>query len=149
MKEGESLTSKFYNKLVSEEESEIVIGSQIKPKLSQATSKAIEICLPNGLYTPFPKNMMSSMVLAGAKGSLVNHSQISIMLGQQELEGKRVAMTPAARTLPCFRIADPRPRAYGYVTDRFLSGIRPQEYFFHSMAGREGLIDTVHPNSMS
>ena len=26
---------------------------------------------------------------------------------------------------------------------RFLSGIRPQEFFFHCMAGREGLIDTA------
>ena len=28
--------------------------------------------------------------------------------------------------------------AGGYIGDRFLTGLRPQEYFFHCMSGREG-----------
>lgn len=39
--------------------------------------------------------------------------------------------------------------AGGFVADRFLTGIRPQEYFFHCMAGREGLIDTAVKTSRS
>ncbi|KAF3569822.1 hypothetical protein F2Q69_00062242 [Brassica cretica] len=35
------------------------------------------------------------------------------------------------------------PRAGGFISDRFLSGLRPQEYYFHYMAGREGLVDTA------
>lgn len=53
------------------------------------------------------------------------------------------------KTLPCFRPYDPNPRAGGFVGDRFLTGIRPQEYFFHCMAGREGLIDTAVKTSRS
>jgi DNA-directed RNA polymerase I subunit RPA1 len=39
--------------------------------------------------------------------------------------------------------------AGGFIADRFLTGIRPQEYFFHCMAGREGLIDTAVKTSRS
>ncbi|PIO63401.1 hypothetical protein TELCIR_14998 [Teladorsagia circumcincta] len=63
--------------------------------------------------------------------------QISCCLGQIELEGKRMAVTVAGRTLPSFRAFDPSPRAGGYIDQRFLTGINPQELFFHTMAGRE------------
>lgn len=32
---------------------------------------------------------------------------------------------------------DPTPRAGGFVVQRFLTGVKPQELFFHTMAGRE------------
>lgn len=89
------------------------------------------------------------MVLSGAKGSTVNHNQVSVMLGQQELEGRRVPVMPSGKTLPCFLPYDPNPRAGGYITDRFLTGLRPQDFFFHCMAGREGLIDTAVKTSRS
>ena len=53
------------------------------------------------------------------------------------------------KTLPCFMPFDPNPRASGYVSDRFISGLRPQDFFFHCMAGREGLIDTAVKTSRS
>ena len=89
------------------------------------------------------------MVLSGAKGSTVNHNQVSVMLGQQELEGRRVPVMTSGKTLPCFLPYDPNPRAGGYITDRFLTGLRPQDFFFHCMAGREGLIDTAVKTSRS
>ena len=89
------------------------------------------------------------MVFTGAKGSNVNHSQISCGLMQQALEGRRVPVTVAGRSLPCFPPYDPNPRAGGFVADRFLSGVRPAEYYFHCMAGREGLVDTAVKTSRS
>lgn len=70
-------------------------------------------------------------------------------MGQQELEGKRVPIMPSGKTLPSFDPFDPSPRAGGFIQDRFLTGIRPQEYFFHCMAGREGLVDTAVKTSRS
>ena len=67
----------------------------------------------------------------------VNCMQISSLLGQIELEGRRPPMMASGRFLPSFLPYDPSPRAGGFVDGRFLSGIRPQEYFFHCMAGRE------------
>lgn len=63
--------------------------------------------------------------------------QISCLLGQIELEGRRPPLSLSGRSLPSFRPYDPSPRAGGFVAGRFLTGIRPQEYFFHCMAGRE------------
>ena len=53
------------------------------------------------------------------------------------------------KTLPCYLEYDPNPRSSGYVSDRFISGLRPQDFFFHCMAGREGLIDTAVKTSRS
>lgn len=55
----------------------------------------------------------------------------------------------SGRTLPSFAAYDPQPRADGFVLDRFLTGVRPQEYYFHCMAGREGLVDTAVKTSRS
>jgi DNA-directed RNA polymerase I subunit RPA1 len=89
------------------------------------------------------------MVTTGAKGSIVNQSQVTCALGQQALEGRRVPRMSSGRTLPSFAPFDVNPRADGFVMDRFLTGIRPQEYYFHCMAGREGLVDTAVKTSRS
>ncbi|CEG39851.1 dna-directed rna polymerase i subunit rpa1 [Plasmopara halstedii] len=114
-----------------------------------SNSDIIKKCLPSGQSKAFPKNNFSLMVLTGAKGSMVNHSQISCGLGQQALEGRRVPILCSGRSLPSFEPFDPAPRAGGYVTDRFLTGLRPQEYYHHCMAGREGLVDTAVKTSRS
>ena len=89
------------------------------------------------------------MCSTGAKGSTVNQSMVSCALGQQALEGRRVPRLSSGRTLPSFAPYDPNPRADGFIMDRFLTGIRPQEYYFHCMAGREGLVDTAVKTSRS
>jgi len=57
----------------------------------------------------------------------------------------------SGKTLPSFRpwghATD--ARAGGFVTNRFLTGLRPQEYYFHCMGGREGLVDTAVKTSRS
>ena len=68
--------------------------------------------------------------------------QISCLLGQIELEGQRPPLMLSGRFLPSFLPYDTSPRAGGFVDGRFLTGIRPQEYFFHCMAGRE--VNTIH-----
>lgn len=113
------------------------------------TSRVIRSTLPSGLVKAFPRNNFQAMTVSGAKGSDVNASQISCLLGQQVLEGSRVPVMVSGKTLPCFRPYDTDVRAGGYITDRFLTGVRPQEYFFHCMAGREGLIDTAVKTSRS
>ena len=93
----------------------------MKSPIEKITNESLK-----GFYKRFPENRFSIMVLTGAKGSSLNHSQVSVMLGQQELEGKRVPMMISGKTLPCFIAYDPNPRAYGFVSDRFLTGLRQQ-----------------------
>lgn len=35
------------------------------------------------------------------------------------------------------------PAAKGFVENSFYSGLTPTEFFFHTMGGREGLVDTA------
>lgn len=94
-------------------------------------------CLPAGLLCKFPQNNLQLMVQSGAKGSTVNTMQISCLLGQIELEGKRPPVMISGKSLPSFPAYEPSPRAGGFIDGRFMTGIQPQEFFFHCMAGRE------------
>jgi hypothetical protein len=58
-------------------------------------------------------------------------------------------MMVSGKSLPSFPSYHPSPRAGGYISDRFLTGLRPQDYFFHCMSGREGLVDTAVKTSRS
>src|SRR5687767_9868139 len=113
----------------------------MKPVMGKQTGTINSSILPIGLEKQFPANFFSVIVATGAKGSNVNQNQVSGLLSQQELEGRRVPVLPSGKTLPCHLPYDPNPRAWGYITDRFISGVRPSDFYFHCMAGREGLID--------
>ncbi|CCF60409.1 hypothetical protein KAFR_0K00540 [Kazachstania africana CBS 2517] len=120
-----------------------ILDAVTSSKVNTITSKVVSTCVPGGTMKKFPENSMQSMALSGAKGSNVNVSQIMCLLGQQALEGRRVPVMVSGKTLPSFKPYETDARAGGYIKGRFYSGIRPQEYYFHCMAGREGLIDTA------
>lgn len=121
----------------------------VKTKLAKLTRSIAEACMPDGLVRKFPHNHMQTMTMSGAKGSAVNAQQISCALGQQELEGRRVPVMVSGKTLPSFKPLETKAIAGGYIGSRFLTGLKPQEFYFHCMAGREGLIDTAVKTSRS
>nr|AOE43239.1 RNA polymerase I [Synstelium polycarpum] len=129
--------------LLKEEREVARLDGLLKKALNSHTSKIIDTLIPGGQRKAFPDNNFSLMTVSGAKGSVVNFSQVSCLLGQQELEGKRVPRMVSGKTLPSYEPYDASARAGGFIMDRFLTGVRPQDYFFHCMAGREGLIDTA------
>jgi DNA-directed RNA polymerase II subunit RPB1 len=88
-------------------------------------------------------NNMVRMVTAGSKGSFINISQMIACVGQQNVEGKRIPFGFSQRTLPHFFKDDMGPESRGFVENSYLRGLTPQEFFFHAMGGREGLIDTA------
>ncbi|XP_070528847.1 DNA-directed RNA polymerase I subunit RPA1 isoform X2 [Cardiocondyla obscurior] len=125
------------------------IDHKYKSTLDIFTNDINKVCLLTGLVKKFPDNNLQLMVQSGAKGSTVNTMQISCLLGQSELEGKRPPSMISGKTLSSFPAYDPTPRAGGFIDGRFMTGIKPQECFFHCMAGREGLIDTAVKTSRS
>ncbi|CAN6207284.1 unnamed protein product [Urochloa humidicola] len=131
------------------EQATVNLDRLMSNELSKITSEANGELLPRGLLKTFPENCLSLMTATGAKGGMVNMTQISSLLGQQALEGKRVPRMVSGKTLPCFPPWDTSSRAGGFICDRFLTGLRPQEYYFHCMAGREGLVDTAVKTSRS
>eukprot|EP00854_Cymbomonas_tetramitiformis_P009466 gene9466-11218_t len=88
-------------------------------------------------------NNVKQMVTAGSKGSFINISQMIACVGQQNVEGKRIPYGFVDRTLPHFTKDDHGPESRGFVANSYLRGLTPQEFFFHAMGGREGLIDTA------
>lgn len=89
------------------------------------------------------KNRMINMVKSGSKGKETNVAQMIACVGQQNVDGKRVAYGFTDRTLPHYNKFDDGPEARGFVGNSFITGLTPQEVFFHAMGGREGLIDTA------
>jgi DNA-directed RNA polymerase subunit A' len=89
------------------------------------------------------------MARCGARGSMLNLSQMAGLVGQQAVRGKRIHRGYQKRTLPHFKWGDLGADAKGFVGASYKSGLSPTEYFFHSMGGREGLVDTAVRTSRS
>ena len=90
-----------------------------------------------------PDNSLGLMVKSGSKGSMVNILQIMACVGQQNCSGQRMQSTLNGRTLPMFRATDDSARARGFVKHSYIDGLSPDEYWHHTVGGREGLIDTA------
>jgi DNA-directed RNA polymerase II subunit RPB1 len=121
------------------------LENRIMVELNTIGSNASE----NAMKTLLPTNRMKQMVESGAKGEAINISQMMGLLGQQNVAGKRVQYTLQDRTLPHFPKYDHGMESRGFVENSFISGLRPAEFFFHAMGGREGLIDTAVKTSDS
>jgi len=107
--------------------------------LNQATSDAGSL----GQKSLSSENRLLAMVRSGSKGEPLNVAQMMACLGQTAIEGKRVPYGFTDRTLPHYKKYDDSAEARGFIESSFIRGLTPQEFFFHAMSGREGLIDTA------
>ena len=89
------------------------------------------------------QNCLGRMVQSGSKGSMVNVLQIQACVGQQNCSGQRMKATLGGRTLPMFKKGDNSVRSKGFVKHSYIDGLTPDEYWHHTVGGREGLIDTA------
>ena len=124
---------------------DIEFENQVSNILNRAINDAGKI----GLESLSKDNRFVTMVNAGSKGQDINISQMTSCLGQQAIDGKRIPYGFESRTLPHFTKYDDSPDARGFVESSFISGLRPEELFFHAMAGRIGLIDTAVKTSQT
>jgi DNA-directed RNA polymerase subunit A' len=83
------------------------------------------------------------MALTGARGSMLNLTQIAACVGQQSVRGGRIERGYSQRTLPHFQVGELGAKASGFVHSSYKKGLDPLEFFFHAMGGREGLVDTA------
>lgn len=124
--------------------------SRILGAMNGVLSSVVNELYPSAMVRRFPANSMALMCLTGAKGSRANATQISVALGQQQLPSGRVAVSPfTQRTLPAFLPGDASPLARAFIIGRFLSGVAPEDYFVHAVAGRSGLVDTAVKTAVS
>ncbi len=116
---------------------------EFEGKVFQSLDKAISSAGKTGLKSLSANNRMVNMVKCGSKGSDVNIAQMLALLGQQSIEGRRIAYGFQDRTLPHFKRYDDGAESRGFIESSFVKGLNPAEFFFHAMTGREGLIDTA------
>ncbi|KAF3333653.1 DNA-directed RNA polymerase II subunit 1-like protein [Carex littledalei] len=112
-------------------------------RVNQVLNKARDDAGASAQKSLSESNNLKAMVTAGSKGSFINISQMTACVGQQNVEGKRIPFGFIDRTLPHFTKDDLGPESRGFVENSYLRGLTPQEFFFHAMGGREGLIDTA------
>ena len=115
---------------------------EFEDKINNILNKTSNDAGKIGLKSLDSNNRMTNMVKSGSKGSNINISQMISCLGQQNVDGKRIPYGFTDRTLPHYLKYD-SPRVSGFVENSFIRGLTPQEFFFHAMGGREGLIDTA------
>lgn len=116
---------------------------EFEARVFQTLDKARDDAGKAGLRSLAANNRMVNMVKCGSKGSDTNIAQMIALLGQQAIEGKRIAYGFQDRTLPHFKRYDDGADARGFIESSFVKGLNPAEFFFHAMTGREGLIDTA------
>lgn len=115
------------------------LESNMNGELSQIREKAGDV-----LKAHLPRhNAPLIMAVSGSKGSNLNLCQMIACVGQQSVNGERIFNGFLERSLPHFEPQSKYPAAKGFVSNSFYNGLCPTEFFFHTMGGREGLVDTA------
>jgi len=117
----------------------------VRRELGQARDTAGDIA---GRYLGL-ENPAVILAKSGARGSMLNLTQMAGAVGQQSVRGERLLRGYVRRTLPHFERGDLGADARGFVRSSYKGGLSPTEYFFHSMGGRESLVDTAVRTSRS
>ncbi len=115
----------------------------LESEVNGLLGKIREACGQAALGALDYRNAPLCMAQAGSKGSPLNISQMIACLGQQSVGGARIQDGFVGRTLPHFPVGALDPAAKGFVANSFFSGLTATEFFFHTMGGREGLVDTA------
>lgn len=118
-------------------------------RINAALNKAKDIGLRIAKGSLAKDNNFLSTVQSGSKGAVFNIAQITGLLGQQNLKGKRVPLflSNGRRTLPHYPFGELPPdmeyESRGFIASSFIHGLNPREFYFHAMSGREGISDTA------
>ena len=115
------------------------LESELNGILSEIREKAGKV-----LKVTLPKtNSPLIMATCGSKGSYLNLSQMIACVGQQTVNGQRIPEGFINRSLPHFETFSKYPAAKGFCKASFFNGLNATEFFFHTVGGREGLVDTA------
>lgn len=117
----------------------LTLEAKITSVLNNIRGETAKVCMDNLQW----RNSPLIMSQCGSKGSPINISQMVACVGQQSVGGRRAPNGFVDRSLPHFPKKSKIPKAKGFVANSFYSGLTATEFFFHTMGGREGLVDTA------
>ncbi|CAA2978937.1 DNA-directed RNA polymerase III subunit 1 [Olea europaea subsp. europaea] len=115
------------------------LEAQITSVLNRIREETGNVCMQHLNW----RNSPLIMSQCGSKGSPINICQMIACVGQQIVGGRRAPNGFIDRTLPHFAKKAVDPNAKGFVQNSFYTGLTATEFFFHTMGGREGLVDTA------
>ncbi|MFA6022524.1 MAG: DNA-directed RNA polymerase subunit A' [Candidatus Pacearchaeota archaeon] len=146
IKEGEEKTEAII-KAYNSKELEIIPGKtdieSREIKILQALNE-IRTKIGKAVKTEFPEeNPVNNMIMSGAGGNILNITQIACSVGQQSLWAQRISFGYKDRTLSFFKQNDLSPKARGFIYSSYMEGLKPYEFFFNAITGRDGLMDTA------
>jgi DNA-directed RNA polymerase subunit A' len=125
------------------------VDETLEMKIMQALGKARDTAGDIAEEYFGDENPAVVMARSGARGSMLNLTQMAGCVGQQAVRGERINRGYEDRTLSHFEPNDLSADAHGFVESSYRSGLAPREFFFHAMGGREGLVDTAVRTSKS
>ena len=112
---------------------------KISQALNEVRSKAGTI-VKNNLSS---ESNIGMMIASKSAGSALNITQIGCCVGQQILWNQRINFGYTGRTLSFFDKGDLGPAARGFIRSSFFDGLKPSEFFFGAITGRDALMDTA------
>ncbi len=118
---------------------EDTLESYIMEALNKARNEAGEIIDKNANE----ETSTLLMIHSGSRGKMLNLVQMSAVVGQQALRGRRINYGYFGRTLSHFKRNNLSPEAHGFIKSSFKEGLNPKEFFFTAITGRDSLMDTA------
>ena len=140
--ETEKLIQDFHNKKIEAfpgKTLEETLELKILEVLNKARNESGKIVAEQGKLT----NNIYVMAISGARGNSLNLAQMAAVVGQQSMRGKRIETGYKGRTLSNYKKGQLSADARGFIKNSFKSGLKPAEYFFNSITGRDSLMDTA------
>ncbi len=125
---------------------EPLLGYTLKQSLERMIVAELDIARDSSggilLRTTNPSNSTILMSVSGARGSMLNFIQMSMMLGQQApLGGGRIRRGYyTRRVIPHVRPRSMLPKARGFITSNFSDGLNPIEMMMHAIGARSSVI---------
>ncbi|MFH1663436.1 MAG: DNA-directed RNA polymerase subunit A' [archaeon] len=148
LEEAEKLVEQFHKKTLelipgrtlneSFEIRMLALGTKTKEKVQREIMRQkVEELLSNN-----PKYNTTVMIMSGSRGSPLNLTNIMGLWGQAAVREGRPKRGFSNRLISANKEKDVGALAGGFIGQNFMEGMKVKEFFYHSMGGRQGEVDT-------
>ncbi len=114
------------------------LGAETKDKVQKEIMKQ----KVEELLSETPKYNSTVMIMSGSRGSAINITNIQGLWGQASVREGRPKRGYRNRLIAANLENDVGAEAGGFIQQNFIQGMKVKEFFYHSMGGRQGEVDT-------
>jgi DNA-directed RNA polymerase subunit A' len=114
------------------------LGAETKDKVQKEIMKQ----KVEQLLSDKPQYNATVMIMSGSRGSPINLTNIQGLWGQASVREGRPKRGYINRLISANKEKDVSSNAGGFIQQNFMQGMKVKEFFYHSMGGRQGEVDT-------